>query len=68
MNYKGDMIKNHISQVFPKEATSDVPLDTPISVVFDTTVSSVNTSKLFQVKDSDNHTLDGVTGSYFLLI
>jgi len=59
---QGDMLKNHITEVFPKENVGNISLDSPISVKFDTKVATVDTSKLFSVTNSKtNAKITGVT-------
>jgi len=58
---QGDMIKNHVSEISPKDTVSGVALDTPISVKFDSTVASLDPTKLFKIKDSEGNLIDGVT-------
>ena len=54
------MIKNHISEILPKVHGTEVPLDAPISVKFDQNVATLDTSKLFQVKNG-SAVVTGVT-------
>jgi len=58
---QGDMLKNHLIQVFPQESVTTVPLDSAISVQFDSNVHSVDTDALFKVKDQHGHKLSGTT-------
>lgn len=44
------MIKNHVASIFPKENTTDVALDAPISLRFDNQVAQLDTSQIFEVK------------------
>lgn len=46
---KGDMIKNHVVSTFPKENTTDVALDSPISVRFDNEVAQLDIPQIFEV-------------------
>jgi len=55
------MVKNHVTEYFPKESTTDsAALDAPISVKFDQHIQSVNTAQLFQVS-CNSTTITGVT-------
>ena len=45
---QGDMIKNHVSDIFPKENISNDSLDSFISVKFDDTVASIDPAKIVQ--------------------
>jgi len=51
---QGDMLKNHVIQIFPQENASDIPLNTPISVSFDNNVKSLDASKLFLVQNGED--------------
>lgn len=57
---QGDILKNHVVQVSPKENTTNVALDFPISVRFDANVAQIDTSEIFEVKINGNK-LNGVT-------
>jgi len=57
---QGDMIKNHVSEIFPKENVTNVSPDSPISVKFDSSVASLDTSTIFSIKDQDGVVISGI--------
>jgi len=57
---QGDMIKNHVASLFPKENAINVALDSPISIRFDNQVAPLDTSKIFKVTVSGAE-LGGIT-------
>jgi hypothetical protein len=53
------MLKNHVTEIFPKENVTGITLDSPISIKFDSNVQSVDTSKLFSIKDNAGQKIEG---------
>merc|ERR1712000_735909 len=47
---QGDMLKNHVSHVFPAERASDAALDSTVSVKFDSNVRLIDASGLFKLE------------------
>jgi hypothetical protein len=53
------MLKNHAVEIFPKENVTGITLDSPISIKFDSNVQSVDTDRLFSIKDANWAKIDG---------
>jgi len=58
---QGDMLKNHVQTVMPAENAENIDLGVSLAAQFDTTIKTVNTSNLFQLKqDGTLVTINGM--------